>query len=259
MTEYGVTEAEVRSWKYFHKFVNNKILQYPGYIFRGQKLFSWPLRSSLDRLENNILKKKGAPESRSRIIESFKSAAQSFYSRGFLEDLEEKDLWAIGQHHGLATPLLDWTKSPYVSLFFSFEEESHEEDYRAVFALQAHALKNKNQELVNNGSLAEEDCIGIFSNQDPDNKRALNQSALFTNLPENTDLEEWVKRSYSKNFNGTILLKLKVPNKGRFPCLSSLNRMNINHHSLFPDMNGVCSFINAVNESPGHFDSIGII
>ena len=39
----------------------------------------------------------------------------------------EDNWWALGQHYGLATPLLDWVYSPYVCLtFFSFREADND-------------------------------------------------------------------------------------------------------------------------------------
>lgn len=77
-----------------------------------------------------------------------------------------------------------------------------------------------------------------------ENSRLVSQRGLFTRGPNNVDLEKWI-REYFPNSDGSIdLLKIIMPKTGLQDCLRFLNRMNINHSTLFPDLTGASRYCN---------------
>jgi hypothetical protein len=80
-----------------------------------------------------------------------------------------------------------------------------------------------------------------------ENQRLVNQGGLFSRSPIGENLEGWVQRNYNGH-DRYILMKILIPNKDREMCLRMLNRMNINHLTLFPDLFGASKFCNTFAE-----------
>ncbi len=272
----GFGEVHITSWKYFGDFVYQEMLDYDSYVWRGQRCSDWKLEPTLDRLVRDA---KVAPTKtskfRSNHLEQFKFAARG--RRGsnppVLED--EDSWWTLGQHHGLATPLLDWTTSPFVSAFFAYIDiDEPQTAQRVVYALHRPTVEARARSKARDENLKRKVQIeaadkegkkfGIIQRAmleakaelevrfirpfSDENQRLVNQGGLFTRAPAGKVLDEWVPESVDPDDKGYTLIKVYVPNKDRDLCLRNLNRMNINHLSLFPDLYGASKFCNLFSE-----------
>jgi len=57
-------------------------------------------------------------------------------------------------------------------------------------------------------------------------------------------VDGWVDTNHQGQTKSAPLLKLVIPDKDRTECLRTLNRMNINHITLFPDLDGAAQHCN---------------
>lgn len=232
--EDGVAETYLKSWEDFHNVVK-KLLHQPGYVFRGQRDSNWLLEPSLTRLVQKRSRWKAHEE---KYLDTFRQALRGRIEDAILFSLKEPELLAIGQHFGLATPLLDWTTSPYVAMFFAFEQpdgnpQSH---YRTVVALHEGFAAGVSDTTESGG-------IEFIRPTSGFNKRLVHQGGLFTRIPLFVDIQAWVEEHF-ENVDAAILIKVHIPSGNRLECLRALNRMNINHVSLFPDIDGSSRFCN---------------
>ena len=228
----GVSSTSLTSWEEFHSIVN-VMIDLPHYVFRGQRESNWLLEPSLARMLKNH------PDRSTLIaehLERFKHASRGRRGQNPPLILNDDYWWALGQHHGLATPLLDWTNSPYVALFFALEEKS-DSDHAIVFALNTRRIMEalNLDELFGDPSDADLTFVRPLSDE---NSRLVAQAGLFTRSPIEIDIERWVSKRFAGESKKVTLLKIFIPKNERIKCLKALNVMNINHTTLFPDLYG---------------------
>lgn len=243
----GFIEVELSSWKYFPDYINQEMLTFTDYVYRGHADSRWKLEPTLDR----IIK---SPVSIKRIehLERFKFETRG--RRGANPPIlkEDNDWWALGQHHGLKTPLLDWTESPFVGLYFATAEaQKLQTKSFSVFSLWQSGIELTNKKIIIDDSIKKinnrKPTIKMVRPLSDENSRLVSQRGLFTRGPNNMPVEEWTQRFsiLSTEFDNSIfLMKLTIPNKDTNNCLRYLNRMNINHSTLFPDLTGASEYSN---------------
>jgi hypothetical protein len=242
--EHGVEHVAVSNWEDFVTFMGARLL-FPQYVWRGQRDSTWRLEPTLDRLLRK-LGKAGDVRTANAHLMRFKRAIRGRRGTNPPEIPGENDWWALGQHHGLASPLLDWTESPFVAAFFAFESSvPSSTGSRMVFAISKTAVEIQSREIAraHRGSARPPivEFVEPFSNENP---RLVNQRALFTRTPSGMDLEAWVRANFPREHKHVRLRKYEVPETERQMALRSLNRMNINHSSLFPDLYGASKYAN---------------
>ena len=245
----GVQYVKLESWRDFYNYINQRLRSPQDYIFRGQRVSSWKLESSLDRALKNLGPRVNNARVTARHLEQFQLAARA--RRGVNpQTLGEPARWALGQHYGLWTPLLDWTESPFVALYFAFEEPAETPNgSRAVFALSRPLVELKSDSISKKqpaGSPARPDIVEFITPETDENARLVSQGGLFTRGTTGVEIEKWVRSHFKGSNTDTALVKIVVPEKkgDRFETLRTLNRMNINHRSLFPDVEGSAKFCN---------------
>jgi hypothetical protein len=245
----GVQHVRLDSWREFYPYINQMLHDPQHYIFRGQRVSSWKLESSLDRALKALGPSVNSARATARHLEQFQLAARA--RRGANpQSLVEQGRWALGQHYGLWTPLLDWTESPFVALYFAFEEPNETPNgTRAVFALSMPLIASRCEMIAKKqppDSPARPDIVEFITPETDENARLVSQGGLFTRGTVGVEIEKWVRVNFRRNGTDKALVKIVVPEKTghRFEALRTLNRMNINHRSLFPDVEGSAKFCN---------------
>lgn len=241
----GVQEYGLSSWKYFSDFINQEMLDYTTYVYRGHGNYKWKLEPTIDRLI-----KQPTSIKREQHLERFKFATRGRRGTNPIRIEDENEWWALGQHHGLATPLLDWTESPFVALYFAASSAKNaKSSHFTVFAISQLAIGRTNIKVRENEEIplvnGHKQTVKIIRPLSDENARLVSQRGLFTRGPNNVDLESWVTKNTPIDNQKIYLMKIKIPSTGIEECLRYLNRMNINHSTLFPDLPGASEFCNS--------------
>lgn len=241
--KHGIEERIFTSWEEFFLFTNSN-LEYRHFIWRGQSDSSWLLEPTLDRVLTRI-GKSGDTRTINEHLKRFKFAVRGKRGENPPE-LDENGWWALGQHNGLSTVLLDWTKSPFVGAYFAFiSSEESTTGYRIIYGISQTTIEWKSNIIKKeHKSSSRPNIVEFIEPLSDENIRLVSQGALFTRSPSGIDLESWIKENFKENEDKVRMWKLLIPESERKIILQSLNRMNINHVSLFPDVYGASKYVN---------------
>jgi len=132
----------LESWDSFIDFINDHKQELRDCIYRGQRNPEWELTPSFFRLKPSEYDwKKLQYLAFNHHLQNFYKFTRGRCSLTYNDDhTNEMQWWALGQHYGLETPLLDWVRSPYVAAYFGFVEEGDEQS-RAIFILDIERIK----------------------------------------------------------------------------------------------------------------------
>lgn len=241
----GVRVVSLKTWSDFFEYIRSMTLRFSTYVWRGQRDARWPLISTLDReLRRSPMTPDAAKEIALHHRLAFEEAIRGRRGLSPAQLGNEDEVWALGQHHGLKTPLLDWTQSPFVALYFAFENQCpvSEVKERAVWALWCGDKFSGKPDPGIPG-------IRFIRPRQDENARLVSQSGLFTKVPIGSTLDEHVRQEMNGDDANIGLVKICIPNTDRLDCLKALHRMNINHLSLFPDLLGSSLHCNWLLES----------
>ncbi|HUE36906.1 MAG TPA: FRG domain-containing protein [Candidatus Acidoferrum sp.] len=146
------------------------------------------------------------------------------------------------QHHGYPTPLLDWTYSPYVAVFFAYRGITNKNADKAdpdkkvrVHVFDQAQWKNDWKQL--HALLATAPHFSIEEFMSIENPRMIPQQSAST-LTNLDDIETYIK---AKEANGKFYIAaIDLPVRERRKVMNELTYMGITAGSLFPGLDGAC-------------------
>lgn len=215
-------------------------------LFRGQADSGWRLETTLERF---IPEQTTAVSKYNAYLKRVKPTVETITSRrwhlsegmelssgAFVDAPPSSEFMAYVRHHGYPSPLLDWSRSPYVALYFAFREAKSSQDV-ALFVFIKSPEGERSGGLMS-PQICELSLLGAT------HVRHISQQSRYTICVRHLEGDEWLYCSHelvmqSQAASQDSLRKIVLPGSLRLEVLDKLDHMNINGYTLFNSEDGL--------------------
>jgi hypothetical protein len=225
-----VLTEEAESWADFIHWADE--FSDRQWCFRGQREASWPLQTSLDR--------------------RFQQDAHNYLTH--VPTVDDISSWhALMQHFNAPTPLMDWTKSPFVAAYLALDDQAtdrrpaEDDPHSTVWAIDLNWLGEKREQLFK----AITDSSELLRNSAPtvvrinppmSNPRLFAQQGVFlAKLYDEASFGQLLMTMMLRPdvTDKPVIRRIEIGNTIRIPFLKRLRSINIHRASLFPGLDGL--------------------
>ena len=215
------------------------------FLFRGQSNSEWSLTTTLERYIDGSM----SLGDYYRVVSAIKAQVETYTDKTwniltypkYCDWLENADTFLGGEfpayeymiylrHHGFPSPLLDWTRSPYIAAYFAFENINSPTQQVSIYAY----LEN-----VGQGKYMSSDqpyIMGLGPYVRSHRRHFLQQSEYTICLKSDNNSRYYACHEdviASPEHNQDMLWKLNIPVSEKWEALKHLESVNINLFSLF--------------------------
>ena len=227
------------SWNEFKARASEDLGSDGAFIYRGQRIASWGLTSTLHRtaLVRSIPDLKGYADF---MLPQVHEALEAWVGRSW--DLSNAlglaEFLAFLQHNDFPTPLLDWTSSPYIAAYFAFESVNHfapQKENVAIFSFNQRAWSTTFKQIYDFADFTPH--VSILQPRIIGNHKLAVQQGCFTwtNVP---NIEEHIK--LNETGGRKFLTKYELDVRERPKVMRELSLMGITAIQLMPSVEAVC-------------------
>jgi len=200
-----------------------------SHVWRGMGDAEWCIKTSFER----FCQEKGVTDRRN-MQDVLKSLyAEKLATVGEFVPTADLERWALGQHWGLPTPLLDWTTSPMVAVYFALSDQVSRtvsvESTACVWRLD-----------TSHRRLAGPADISIVRlGAGPWNARLRAQRGLFLSIEAQGCLVDLMQERGLHQYLHAYTFPARIFEEA----LVDLEHMTIDDLTLFPDQSGVVRYV----------------